>query len=138
MTSLKAILLTCALSAASAGAVAMPAMADTATADPTQVTTLVTNIEGAINGLPAGSTVSAIEAAINGQIATGGFSTSVVQAALVLVEKDEAGGSNAALAVATLESNGGGTTIPGAGGQGGASPIGSPVVGSSGGSATVP
>jgi hypothetical protein len=132
MTPLKTVFISLALTAATMGASAS-AFADTATADPTQVSTLVGDIETAINALPAGSSVLTIEGAINGAIAKDGFSANVTAAALQVVETSEASGSNASVAVASLEPATGGSNIQ-AGGQGGGSPIGSPVAGSSSGS----
>ena len=134
MKPLKTVFLSLALTAATLGA-STSAFADTATVDPTQVSTLVGDIEAAINALPAGSSVTSIEAAINGAIAKDGFSTSVTSAALQVVQTAETAGSNASIAVASLETaNGGGNGIPQSGGQGGGAPIGGPVAGSSSGS----
>ncbi len=133
MKPLKTIFLSLALTAATLGASA-PAFADVATVDPTQVSTLVGDIEAAINALPPGSSVTAVEAAINGAIAKDGFSTSVTAAALQVVQTAEAAGSNASIAVASLETANGGNGIPQSGGQGGGSPIGGPASGSSSGS----
>ena len=133
MRPFKAVLLSFALISAPLTAAA-PAWADTAPVDPTQVSTLVSDIEAAINALPAGSSVSAIEAAINGAIARDGFSAAVTASALQVVQTAEASGSNASIAVASLETSTGGGSAPQAGGQGGGSPIGGPTSGSSGGS----
>jgi hypothetical protein len=134
MMPLKTVMFSLALSVATMGAAAS-AFADTATADPTQVSALVGDIEAAINALPPGSSVTAIEAAINGAITKDGYSSDVTAAALRVVQTAEAAGSNASVAVASLETATGG---PGggiqAGGQGGGSPIGGPVAGSSSGS----
>jgi hypothetical protein len=134
MKPFKAMLLSFALAGASLSAAA-PALADTTTVDPTQVSTLVSDIEAAINALPAGSSVTAIETAINGAIAKDGFSGAVAASALQVVQTSEASGSNASVAVASLETSiGNGTGAPQAGGQGGGSPIGGPASGSSSGS----
>jgi len=152
MTSLKTILLSLALTTASMGVTAMPAMAataarpgaarvDTAAQVAAQAATLEADIKAAINDLPAGSTVATIEAAINTAIGNDGFSATVVSAALRDVQTAYPSGSNAGLAVATLDTPSGDGSTPLAGlssGQSGGSPIGSLVVGSSGGSATIP
>ena len=130
MKPMKSLVLVLALTAAALGASA-PAFADTAV-DPTQVSALVSDIEAAINGLPAGSSVGTIEAAINGAIAKDGFSASVTAAALQVVQTAEAAGSNASIAVASL--SGGDQNVPGSGGQGGGAPIGGLASGSSSGS----
>ena len=131
MKPLKAAFLSVALMTSSLGGAAM---ADTTT-DPTQVSTLVGDIETAINALPAGSSVTSIEAAINGAIGKDGFSTAVTSAALQVVQTAEASGSNASIAVATIETaDAGGNGAPQAGGVGGGAPIGSPTSGSSSGS----
>jgi hypothetical protein len=135
MKPLKAVFLSLAL-ATTMGAAVAPAMADTAPVDPTQVTTLVNDIETAINALPAGSSPATIEAAINGAIAKDGFSSAVTAAALQVVQTAEASGSNASIAVASLETATSGGS-PQAGGQGGGAPIGGPTSGSSGGSGYV-
>ena len=128
MKPLKAAFLSVALMTSSLSGVAM---ADTTT-DPAQVSTLVSDIETAINGLPAGSSVTAIESAINGAIGKDGFSAAVTEAALQVVQTAEASGSNASIAVATLETaNGGAGGTLQAGGVGGGAPIGSPTSGSS-------
>jgi len=130
---MKAAILSLALFTASLGAGA--AMADTTTVDATQVSTLVSDIEAAVNALPAGSSVGAIEAAINGAIAKDGFSAAVTGAALQVVQTAEASGSNASIAVASLETaNSTGSGVPQGGGVSGGSPIGGLVSGSSGGS----
>lgn len=115
---------------------AAPAMADEASVSAVQAT-LVSDIEVAINTLPPGSSAGAIEAAINATIAKTGFSASVVSAALKVVQTAEASGSNASVAVASLESAVSGSSIPQGGGVGGGSPIGGLVSGSSGGSGYV-
>ena len=115
MKPLKAAFLSVALMTSSLSGVAM---ADT-TADPTQVSTLVTDIETAINGA----------------IGKDGFSAAVTEAALQVVQTAEASGSNASIAVATLETaNGGAGGTPQAGGVGGGAPIGAPTSGSGSGS----
>jgi hypothetical protein len=120
----------------SASLMAAPAMADEASVSAVQAT-LVSDIEVAINTLPPGSSAGAIEAAINATIAKTGFSASVVSAALKVVQTAEASGSNASVAVASLESAVSGSSIPQGGGVGGGSPIGGLVSGSSGGSGYV-
>ena len=136
MKRLKLVLLSLALTTGVVVGAGSSAMADTATVDPTQVQTLVSDIEAAINALPAGSSVGSIEAAINGAIGKDGFSAAVTAAALQVVQTAEASGSNASIAVATLETATG-APIPGSGGVGGGAPIGSLVSGSSGGSGYV-
>jgi hypothetical protein len=136
MKPLRAAFLSLALLTTSLGAT-YPAMADTPAVDPSQVSTLVTDIENAINALPPGSSVAAIEAAVNGAIAKDGFSKAVVAAALQVVQTAEASGSNASLAVASLASAVAGGSVPGSGGVGGGSPIGGLSSGSSGGSGYV-
>jgi len=135
MKPLKAAFLSLALTT-TMGVMAVPAMADTSAIDPTQVTKLVSDIEAAINALPAGSSVLTIEGAINTAIGLDGFSADVNGAALKVVETAEASGSNASVAVASLES-GSGNGSPQAGGVGGGSPIGALVTGSSGSSGYV-
>jgi len=81
MKPLKAAFLSLALTT-TMGVMAVPAMADTSAIDPTQVTKLVSDIEAAINALPAGSSVLTIEGAINTAIGLDGFSADVNGAAL--------------------------------------------------------
>jgi hypothetical protein len=134
MKPLKTVFISLALTVATMS-VSASAFADTASVDATQVSTLVGDIETAVNALPAGSSVTAIEAAINGAITKDGFSSDVTAAALKVVQTAEASGSNASVAVASLETaNGNGGNGIQAGGQGGGSPIGSPIAGSSSGS----
>lgn len=130
MKPMKSFVLSLALAATLGGSA--PAFADTSTVDPTQVSTLVSDIEAAINALPAGASVVTIEAAINGAIAKDGFSAAVTAAALQVVQTAEAAGSNASIAVASL--SGSDQNIPGSGGQGGGAPIGGLASGSSSGS----
>jgi len=136
MRSLKVTCVTLALLATSLS-LAAPAVADTAPVDTSQVSTLASDIEAAINALPPGSAVAVIEAAINGAIAKDGFSSAVTAAALQVVQTAEASGSNASVAVASLESVVAGNSIPQSGGVGGGAPIGGLASGSSGGSGYV-
>ena len=111
-------------------------MADTTTVDPTQVSTLVNDIEAAIGASQTCLSVPAIEAAINGAIAKDGYSTAVVSTALKVVQTRNARSDcpSVSVAVASLETANSGGTIAAAGGTGGGSPIGGLVSGSSGGS----
>jgi len=135
MTPLKAGFLSLALLTASLCAGA-PAMADTTTVDPAQVSTLVSDIEAAINTPATCSSVPSVEAAINGVIAKDGFSPAVVSTALKVVQTAVAGNGCASVgvAVASLETASSGGTVAQGGGVGGGSPIGGLASGSSGGS----
>jgi hypothetical protein len=124
---------------ASAMSLGAPAMADTAAVDPAQVSTLVNDIDTAINASSSCSSVSATEAAINAAIAKDGFSTAVVSTALRVVQSTAARNScpSVGIAVASLETAVSGGTIAQGGGVSGGSPIGGLVSGSSGGSGYV-